>query len=182
MNTKSILDPNQAAGKDITDPKKDQEKLAPEETEIDMPEIKDIPGQENIRPLPLRGLSDITPSSDDEEGVGLVDKLNKPEDDDELIITGNETDISPEELSMLERMDGFEATVDNQNLTKASLDALDDEGEALNEKGFGEELSGGDLDVSMAEQDDPLEAIGEEDEENNIYSPDSEDEDANSGQ
>lgn len=181
MNAKSTQNRNPSDGKDITDPQKDQEKLAPEETEMDMPEIYDIPGQEHIRPVPLRGLSDITPSSDDEEGVGVVDKLNKP-DDDELIITGNDTDISAEELSMLERMDGFEATVDNQNLTKAFLDALDDEGEELNEKGFGQELAGGDLDVSMAEQDDPLEAIGEEDEENNIYSPDSEDEDADSGQ
>jgi hypothetical protein len=176
------LDQNRSAGKDITDSKKDQEKLAPEETEIDMPELKDIPEQEHIRPVPLKGLSDITPSSDDEEGVGVVDKLNKTEDDEELIVTGNETDISPEKLLMLERMDGFEATADNQNLTAATLDAIDDEGELLNEKSFAQDLSGSDLDMAMTEQDDPMEAIGEEDEENNIYSPDAEDEEDNAEQ
>ncbi|HSF46122.1 MAG TPA: hypothetical protein VLA58_08920 [Chitinophagaceae bacterium] len=167
---------------DLTDPPKDQEKLKPETAEIDIPEVKDIPGQENISPVPLKGLSDITPSSDDEEGAGVVDKLNTIDDDEELIITGTDTDISPDEVAMLERMDGFEATRDNQNLADAALDSVDTDGTELNVDSFGEELSGKDLDTAAFEQDDDMEEIGEEDEENNLYSPDSEDEDSNSEQ
>jgi aryl carrier-like protein len=161
---------------DLTDPPKDQEKLKPESTEIDIPEVKDIPGQENISPIPLKGLSDITPSSDDEEGAGVVDKLNTIDDDEDLIVTGTETDISPDEVAMLERMDGFEATADNQNLVDASLDSVDADGTELNVDSFGEELSGKDLDVAAFEQDDDMEEIGEEDEENNLFSTDTEDE------
>ena len=39
-----------------------------------------------------------------------------------------------------------------------------------NEKGFEDDMAGGDLDIPGAELDDPDEAIGEEDEENNYYS------------
>lgn len=42
--------------------------------------------------------------------------------------------------------------------------------EGMNEKGFEDDLSGGDLDIPGAELDDNNEEIGEEDEENNYYS------------
>ena len=54
------------------------------------------------------------------------------------------------------------------------LDQRDEDGELLNEK---TDLSGKDLDVPGSEEDDANEEIGEEDEENNPYSLDSEDED-----
>lgn len=41
---------------------------------------------------------------------------------------------------------------------------------ALNEKGFIDDPTGGDLDVPGSELDDQAEAIGNEDEENNLYS------------
>ncbi len=129
MNERSLASIPSAAN-DISDPKKDQEKLKPEETEIELP--------------------------------------------DELIVTGNDTDISPEELSMLEGMDGFEASADNQNLADSSLDGHDSEGEELNVKSFGTDPSGDDLDVAITRLDDTMEEIGEEDEENNLYSPDAE--------
>ena len=44
------------------------------------------------------------------------------------------------------------------------------ETEDLNEKDFAEDVSGEDLDVPGAELDDKEEAIGNEDEENNLYS------------
>lgn len=163
---------NQAAKGDLPDSPQDSEKLQPEETLVDLPEVKDIPGQENIQPPKMKEMADLTPSSDGEEGAGLVDKLNKLDDEDELIITGTDTDISPEEVDMLERMDGFEATADNQNLVSATLDNIDSDGEELNVDGFGEDLSGKDLDMAAAEDDDAMEDIGEEDEENNIYSED----------
>ena len=94
-----------------------------------------------------------------------------------LIITGTDTDLSAEEKDMLERMDGMEATPEQGFLSQARLDHLDNDGEPLNEGSFGAELSGADLDNELAEADDRMEEIGEEDEENNWYSPDNEDED-----
>lgn len=162
----------QAAKGDLPDSPQDAEKLSPEEILINLPEVKDIPGQENIQPPKIKEMADGTPSSDGEEGAGLVDKLNKPDDEDELIITGTDTDISPEEVEMLERMDGFEATADNQNLVDATLDSVDSDGVELNVDSFDEDLSGKDLDMAATEDDDTMEDIGEEDEENNVYSED----------
>ena len=42
--------------------------------------------------------------------------------------------------------------------------------ESLNEKGFKDDMSGGDLDVPGSELDDQQESVGSEDEENNYYS------------
>jgi hypothetical protein len=50
------------------------------------------------------------------------------------------------------------------------MDNIDEEGEDLNEEGFGKALSGSDLDISGVDEDDANEEIGEEDEENNTYS------------
>lgn len=94
-----------------------------------------------------------------------------------LIISGNETDISGEEKEMLERLDGFEDTLDNRQLSDARLDHTDRDGEELNESSFGSELTGTDLDIDPLELDDEREAVGAEDEENNLYSPEQEDED-----
>jgi len=63
---------NTAANEDITDSKRDQDRLKPDEAILDLPDVSDIPGQEHVRPLPLGGLSDITASSDDEEGRELL--------------------------------------------------------------------------------------------------------------
>ena len=40
----------------------------PKEIIIDMPEVKDIPGQEHVRPPKMNEMADTTASSDDEEG------------------------------------------------------------------------------------------------------------------
>ncbi|MEJ7674129.1 MAG: hypothetical protein WKF59_15900 [Chitinophagaceae bacterium] len=61
-------------------------------------------------------------------------------------------------------------TDDDTNLRKASLDNEDDDGEPLNEEGFGEDVTGDDLDIPGSDADDANEEIGEEDEENNAYS------------
>jgi hypothetical protein len=161
---------NQAAKADLPDNPKDQEKLRSEETILDLPEVMDIPGQEHIQPPKMKEMMDLTSSSDDEEGTGLVESLHKTDDEEELIVTGTDTDIAPEEVDMLERLEGFEASADNQNLADAALDSVDEDGEELNEIGFGEDMSGKDLDVTGSEDDDDMEDIGEEDEENNIYS------------
>src|SRR5215203_4876306 len=80
---------------DLTDPQRDQERLRPDEGTIDMPEVKDIPGQEHIHVPALGELADTTISSADEEGAGLLDELNGEEEDDEdTIVMGTEADIT----------------------------------------------------------------------------------------
>ncbi len=66
---------------DLTDSPKDRELLKSETAIIDLPEVKDIPGQENIVPMPLGELADVTISSDDEEGVGVLDFEDEENDE-----------------------------------------------------------------------------------------------------
>lgn len=51
------------------------------EINLEMPEVKDIPGQEHIRPPRIREMMDITVASSGDEGRGLLDDLNKEEED-----------------------------------------------------------------------------------------------------
>jgi len=61
---------------DLQDSQRDQERLKPDETMIDLPDVEDIPGQEHIHPPTLGELADTTISSADEEGEGLFDETN----------------------------------------------------------------------------------------------------------
>ena len=54
---------------DLPDSEKDKEKLQPEETVINLPDVSDIPGQENINVPQMGEFSDVTVASDDEEGT-----------------------------------------------------------------------------------------------------------------
>ncbi len=142
------------------------------ETTIDMPEVKDIPGQENIRPPRIREMEDSTASSDGEEGLGIVDELNtdhppvNPIDNLVNATPDPATDVSEEEKRLLERTDRPVAD-DTENLEKLTLDNTDGE-EPLNQSANPADM-GEDLDGPGAELDDDNEAIGEEDEENNPY-------------
>ena len=153
---------------DITDSPQDREKLKPDEATLDLPEVRDIPGQEHIHVPPLGELADTTISSADEEGAGLLDDLNDP--DDSSIRMGTNSDVSPNERRILDAGENFRDTADEDLLRRARLDNTDFEGDRLNEAGFGEEQTGSDLDIPNSEADDSNEAIGEEDEENNQYS------------
>ena len=152
---------------DLPDTKDDRAHLQQEETTIDLPEVKDIPGQEHIHVPNLKEFADTTISSDDEEGVGIFDE--------------EESDLSPESNVTTEEKqalsDAAQKTAgvkDDENLKKAQLDNRDEEGELLNEK---LDVSGSDLDVPGSEDDDEDAANGEEDEEGNSFSLDAEDED-----
>jgi hypothetical protein len=153
---------------DLKDSPRDEEKLRPDETTIDLPEVRDIPGQEHIHVAPLGELADTTISSDDEEGTGILDDLN--DEDDTSIRMGTEADLTANDRVMLETGENFHSTIDEAGLRKASMDTTDFEGDHLNEASFGEEQSGSDLDIPNSETDDVNENIGEEDEENNSYS------------
>jgi hypothetical protein len=60
---------------DLTDSPSDQERLKPEITTINLPDVEDIPGQENIHVPPLGELADTTISSADEEDILSGDTL-----------------------------------------------------------------------------------------------------------
>jgi hypothetical protein len=158
------LERNSSAPNDLPDSEDDKKQLRSEEVFIDLPDVKDIPGQEFVNAPPLGELGDTTIASDDEEGVGVFDL-----DDSEDFIPGTEGDVSREEKAALQQTD-YLPTTDEDNLQRARMDNVDFQNEALNERSFGEERSGNDLDVPGAELDDRNEDIGEEDEENNDYS------------
>jgi hypothetical protein len=152
------------SGNDLQDSPADEKKLQPDEATMNLPDVDDIPGQEHVRPPKIRSVADTTISSDDEEG----DRILGDSDTD--------ADVSRTEKTLLARAGTTGFTEDEKQLRKAKLDSRDNEGELLNEKSFGDDLSGDDLDVPGSEEDDDNETIGEEDEENNAYSlPDDKD-------
>ncbi|HEY4107935.1 hypothetical protein [Puia sp.] len=137
---------------------------------IDLPEVKDIPGQENIKPLRLGELADTTASSSDEEGDDILDQ------DDDLV--GSGSNVSREERRVLANIDNRELDTEDEVLNEAALDTTDDDGDPLNEGSFGRNVTGHDLDVPGAEDDDADEDVGAEDEENNEYSIDKNEDDS----
>ena len=143
---------------DIHDNEKDAKYLQSEEAIFNLPEVKDIPGQEHIKPPKMNSFADVTISSDDEEGKGLLDF----EDD-----LDDKSDVSQEESNLLEQSVNRMAIADDEDQANATLDNTDDNGDLLNEEN---DVSGRDLDVPGSEDDDNNEEIGEEDEENNSYS------------
>jgi hypothetical protein len=147
---------------DIQDSPQDEQKMQPEETILDLPDVSDIPGQEHIHVAPLGELADTTISSDDEEGKGVLDEPDDLDDDADV------TDEERRDLDISANVTPGEEDADN--LRRASLDNTDEDGDPLNERSFGEETSGSDLDIPGAELDDDNEDIGAEDEENNAYS------------
>lgn len=153
---------------DLPDKKKDLEKMQPEETEMQLPDANDIPGQEHVHVPPLGELADTTISSADEEGEG-IEGLHDDNSDDPFL-----SNVTKEEKEALADAAAKLPTRDQDNLDRAKLQQTDDEGEPLNEK---TNQSGSDLDVPGSEADDHNEAIGEEDEENNPYSLGGEEED-----
>jgi len=149
---------------DLPDSQKDREEMRTQEEFIDLPDVKDISGQEFVNAPPVGELGDTTIASDDEEGVGVFDL-----DDSEDFTPGTEGDVSRGEKQALEQID-YLPTRDENNLIEARMDNTDFQNEPLNERSFGEVRTASDLDVPGAENDDANERIGEEDEENNDYS------------
>ena len=151
---------------DLQDSVEDQKKLQPETTTIEMPEVKDIPGQENIKVPQFREMQDVTISSAGEEGDGILDGLNEDTED----VINNDTDVTLQEKRLLKKSAGHQPTEETEDFKKMTLDERDEDGELLNEKGIRQDRSGEDLDIPGTDLDDADENIGEEDEENNAYS------------
>jgi hypothetical protein len=156
-------DRNQRRNKqtDLPDSSRDKEELrADQETRIDLPDVKDIPGQEYVHVPPLREYQDSTASSRDEEGEDVWRDAD----------TNDESTVSDTERQLLRDSANDMPTRDEQSLRRAELDDKDFDGELLNERSSSNAVSGSDLDIPGAEDDDLNEEIGEEDEENNSYS------------
>jgi hypothetical protein len=156
---------------DLPDSPEDREKLQPEETTIDLPDVKDIPGQEFIHAPALGSLADTTISSDDEEGRSVFGDEEDEEGDDDTSF-----DVRPDEQKALADTE-YLPTTDEDMLRKARLDNTDFDNEPLNEKGFGEELSGSDLDMDTEPDATNTDAMGQGDEENQHFSLGSDDND-----
>ena len=146
---------------DLQDSARDQERLKNEEATINLPDVKDIPGQEYVHPPNLGEYADTTASSADEEGDNIWT--------DEAV-TDESSAVTNLEKRLLDESANDMPTKDEQSLRRASLDSTDREGEPLNEATSSNAISGSDLDVPGAEDDNADEEIGEEDEENNPYS------------
>ena len=147
---------------DLPDSQQDSQKLSSEDSYIDLPDVKDIPGQEFVNAPPAGSLGDTTLSSDDEEGVSVFGSGKETE-------RGTDYNVSREERAALEDSE-YMPTQDENNLRMARMDNTDFQNEPLNERGFGEETSGEDLDLPSS-GDDRNEAIpGTEDEENDNFS------------
>lgn len=159
---------------DITDPETDRQKLSGDEATIELPDVKDIPGQEFVHAPAMGALADTTISSADEEGEGLFED---DETDETMIVQGTEADISAEDRQLLETADQYMPTKDEERLHEAELDETDADGDSLNEDT--EDLSGSDLDIPDSEDVAHSDRSGQGDEENNYFSLGGDDNDAN---
>ncbi|GEO08505.1 hypothetical protein [Segetibacter aerophilus] len=153
---------------DIHDSPQDEEKMKSETVIIDLPDVSDIPGQENIVVPNIGEMQDTTISSDDEEGLGLFGDDEGDEDTD--LVMGTEADVSETEQTMLKRADEDMPDEDDPLLRQAELDNTDDEGDVLNEGSLATDVGGGDLDTATNEEDLDNDALGQGDEENASYS------------
>jgi len=142
---------------DIHDSQRDIERMQPDTATLDLPDVEDIPGQEHVKPPKMKQFADDTIASADEEGEGLFDD-DEPDED---------TDVTSEEKELLQRSSESMATPEDEEWRDSTLDNTDNDGDVLNEE-VG--ISGRDLDIPGAEDDDDNEDLGEEDEENNSYS------------
>src|ERR1043165_5744662 len=122
---------------DLSESKRDKELLKPDEATLDLPDVKDIPGQEHVRPFIPGEMADTTISSADEEGNGLLDA-------DEDIAADKADDVTSTEKEVLQRSSESMASKEDEQWRERPLDKTDEDGTPLNEK---INLSGSDLDV-----------------------------------
>ena len=158
---------------DLPDNEHDEARMQPEVVILDLPDVSDIPGQEHIHVPQILEMQDVTIASDDEEGVGIFgDDEDEDDDDVELFgTTGNDGDVnSMEEILLARSAEASGTDEDDEIMHRSGLEQTDEDGELLNEGSFDTAASGSDLDTSGTDEDDDLEDIGEEDEENNLYS------------
>jgi hypothetical protein len=131
---------------DLQDSEDDRKHLATERTTIDLPDVEDIPGQENIKVPKLGEFADTTASSAGEEGDDLFDDAAEK---------GDPSDVSRTERILLQKSasqtPGDESEEDARG---ASLDGTDEDGTPLNEGSLATDRYGEDLDLPESEEVD----------------------------
>ncbi len=148
---------------DMAESANDRKHLQPDGAVLDLPDVKDIPGQEHIHVPDMREYADTTISSADEEGEGILD--DEEEDDDDDLEGGNlvsdesdydensEDKVTPTERQMLEmaaeQTPGDEEAEDRRRMT---LDNVDDDGVPLMEADLESDAEGEDLDLPEDEE------------------------------
>jgi len=150
---------------------KEDELKQDDESYIELPDVKDIPGQENIVSAGIPAeMSDETIASDDEEGI-IEGKDIFEEDDDTKMVMGTDADITADDLTLLGDPDQDQDMNEDELIRKEGLDDTDADGDLLNEATSNEDSTGDDLDIPDADNSEPdSDAMGQGDEENNYYS------------
>jgi hypothetical protein len=177
QNDTSSFDQQPPNAKDSSASKRRKEKLAQDDAYVEIPDVSDIPGQENIVNAGVpAAMSDTTIASDDEEGIRDGKDILK-EDDDTKIVMGTEADVTPEDLALLGDPDQDMDLNEDELIRKEGLDDTDFDGDPLNEAAVDEDSTGDDLDIPEEDDfDDPKKDT--DDEENDYYSLGSGDKDA----
>ncbi len=153
---------------DLPDSDRDREELQSTEVIMDLPDVKDIPGQEFVQVPQMGEMADVTVSSDDEEGVNIVGLNDDDGDADDDTSNIGDTIGRDERRALAD--DTYMPTQDEDNLRQARMDNADFDGEALNEGSFGDVQTERDLDIPGSSDDTNTEALGQGDEENKDYS------------
>jgi hypothetical protein len=145
-----IMIKNKYLQEDITDSPEDREKLKPDQSVLQLPELKDIPGAgrsgKNIDMMP----ANTTISSADEEADELFDEDTISSEND---VGSSENDVSPLEKKLLS--ESLDSSYDTDlPVGSISLDDEDEEGELLEEGGQSGDLFGKDLDDELVKEED----------------------------
>ncbi len=131
------------AQQDLPDSNHDKELLKGDEATIDLPDVADIPGQENIHVPKMNEYADTTAASDDEEGKNIFG------DEDE----NDDSNVSDEERKLLdESANQTPNDEEAEDVKNAALDDMDNDGELLEEKGLEDDEFGEDLDLPENEE------------------------------
>ena len=137
---------------DLSESEKDKQHLQPDVVTLDLPEVKDIPGQENIRPPRMSVYADTTISSSDEEGDDLFDD-DEENDDEENIDDSDDENVSAIEKDLLQKSaDETPGDEENEDVRMMSLDSVDEDNESLNEESLLSDREGEDLDLPEEEE------------------------------
>jgi hypothetical protein len=119
---------------------------------------------DDVDDLPVAETKNLPGNMEDDMG-------DEFEEEDTLEDETIDADITPDEIELLDQGGPVERDSDTDNLVRSKLDDTDMEGEPLNEITTGTSLDGSDLDSADLDNADPTkEALGQNDEENSVYS------------
>lgn len=156
---------------DLPTSPEDNRELESKETTINLPEVKDIPGQEFVHVPPRGEMADTTPSSADEEGTDVFGEAGRSVtgNDDEDLVQGA-SNVRPDERQALDDIT-YMPTRDEDRLREARMDDRDFQGEKLNEESFGVDqmLDPSGLDTDTAPMETETTSLGQGDEENQEF-------------